>query len=467
MASILIKDGFIATMDTQQTVLQQGDILIQNDRIQEIAKKINPSVPPDQILDAKHKVVLPGFVNTHAHLQQYFRGLYELIGEFYDVNLPLEGYRQPQDMEYLGLASCAELIQGGCTTSVILYTYPDGFARAAEQAGIRVLLAADIEEVNLEKLREGIYEYMPQKGEAGFQRAVDLHRDWHGKANGRITTLMMPKAADLTLPETYRKCKTFADQHGLLISSHVSQSGQELRQVQKLYKKTPPQHLFDLGILDNNFLAAHCAYATDQDLALIHKTGTRILQCRFLYSPFVRWMEMGIPISLGTDDYFHDMLMMFRELIAGQADRAAHQLDSAEQFFAANRITRRPSAYEMLELATRKGAEAIHREADIGSLEVGKKADLILIDTMNPFITPTMDPLTSVVLYGSSNDIKTVIVDGQILKKDGEFTTLDLNSTLTTAQTYVEEILDRFFKEHPHQKEIWTKKTMYLHGFNQ
>ena len=145
MASILIKDGFIATMDAQQTVLSQGDILIQNDRIQEIAKKINPSVPPDQILDARHKVVLPGFVNTHAHLQQYFRGLYELIGEFYDVNLPLEGYRQPQDMEYLGLASCAELIQGGCTTSVILYTYPDGFARAAEQAGIRVLLAADIE----------------------------------------------------------------------------------------------------------------------------------------------------------------------------------------------------------------------------------------------------------------------------------------------------------------------------------
>jgi 5-methylthioadenosine/S-adenosylhomocysteine deaminase len=462
MGSILIKDGFIATMDKQQTVYQHGDVLIRDDRIVEISEKITPTSPPDQILDASYKVVLPGFINTHAHLQQYFRGLYELTGEFYDVNLPLEGYRQPQDMEYLGLASCAEFIQGGCTTSAVLYTYPDGFAKAAEQAGIRLLLAADIEEVNLERLRDGVYEYLPQKGEAGFQRALDLYRDWHGKADGRITTLMMPKAADLTLPETYRKCKEFADQHGLLISSHVSQSGQELRQVQKLYGKTPPQHLFDLGILGENFLAAHCAYTTEKDLTLIQKTGTRILQCRFLNSPFVRWMEMGIPISLGTDDYFHDMLMMFRELLAGQANRAAHQVESAEQYFASNRVTKRPGYYEMLELATRKGAEAIHMEADIGSLEVGKKADILLIDILNPFITPTLDPLTSIVLYGSSSDIKTVIVDGKILKQDGNFITLDLNETLITAQTYVHEIQDRFFKEHPHQKEIWEKKTSYL-----
>lgn len=462
MGSILIKNGFIATMDKDKTVYQQGDLLVQNDRIMEIGKSITPQRPPDEIVDASQHVVLPGFVNTHAHLQQYFRGLYELIGEFYDVNLPLEGYRQPKDMDYLGLASCAEFIQGGCTTSVVIYTYPDGFARAVEKSGIRVKLAADIEEVNLERLRDGVYEYLPQKGEAGFQRAVDLHRDWHGKADGRITTLMMPKAADLTRPETYRKCKDFANQHGLLMCSHVSQSGQELRHVQKLYGKTPTQHLQDMGMLDDRMLAAHCAYATDQDLDLIQKTGTRILQCRFLYSPFVRWMDRGISISLGTDDYFHDMLMMFREILAGQADRAAHQLESAEQFFAGNRVTKRPTFYEMLELATRKGAEAIHMEKEIGSLEVGKKADLLLIDTRNPFITPTMDPLTSIVLYGSSSDIKFVMVDGRFLKKDGEFTTLNLDTTLSSAQAYVHEIRDRFFKENPHQKEIWEKKVPYL-----
>jgi 5-methylthioadenosine/S-adenosylhomocysteine deaminase len=462
MSRILIKNGYIATMDCNKTVYPQGDLLIQDDRIVQIAENIDPEIPPDQIIDARHKVVLPGFVNTHAHLQQYFRGLYELIGEFYDVNLPLEGYRQPQDMDYLGLASCAEFIQGGCTTSVVIYTYPDGFAKAAKQTGIRVMLAADIEEVNLERLRDGVYEYLPQKGAAGLQRAMDLHRDWHGKADGRITTLMMPKAADLTRPETYLKCKDFANQHKLLLSSHVAQSAQELRQVQKLYGKTPPQHLNDLGILDDTFLAAHCAYASDQDLDLIQKTGTRILQCRFLYSPFVRWIDSGIPISLGTDDYFHDMLMMFRELLAGQADRAAHQLESAEQFYAGNRATKRPSFYEMLELATRKGAEVLHMDQEIGSLELGKKADIILIDMLNPFITPTMDPITSIVLYGSSSDIKTVIVDGQILKENGQFTTLNLKETLLTAQHYVQEIRERFFKEHPQQRIRWEKKVPHV-----
>jgi 5-methylthioadenosine/S-adenosylhomocysteine deaminase len=214
-------------------------------------------------------VVLPGFVNAHAHLQQYFRGVYELIGDFYTVNLPLEGYRRPEDMKWLGPASCAELIHGGSTTSMIIYTYPDGFAKSVANAGNRVVLATDIEEVDLVRLMEGVYDYIPEKGESAYRRAVDLYEKWHGGADGRITTIMAPKAADLVRPEIYVRCKEYADEKGIRVTTHLSQSWREVQQVDMLYRKTPPEYLNDLGVLDDKLTGAHCTYATDTDLQVI------------------------------------------------------------------------------------------------------------------------------------------------------------------------------------------------------
>ena len=117
--TILIENGFVITMDAKRSIYPRGNVLIKDGKIAEVGERLNSRVKPDLILDGKQKLVLPGFVNAHAHLQQYFRGVYELIGDFYKVNLPLEGYRTPEDMDTLGASSCAELIYGGCTTSLI------------------------------------------------------------------------------------------------------------------------------------------------------------------------------------------------------------------------------------------------------------------------------------------------------------------------------------------------------------
>jgi len=461
MTDILIRNGFIATMDRQRTVYRRGSLYIKDDRIVEVGEAINVLRSPEYVIDAEGKVVLPGFVNAHAHLQQYFRGVYELIGEFYQVNLPLEGYRHPDDMEHLGLASCAEFIYGGCTTAMVIYTYPDGFARAVEKAGNRVILAADIEEVDLNKLRKGVYEYLPEKGKAAFKRATTLYRNWHGKAEGRITAIMAPKAPDLATAETYLKCKEFAQRHGLRMTTHLSQSWREVKQVEKRYGKTPPQHLHDLGILNDRLTGAHCTYATEKDTQLIARSGMGILHCRAVTNPLLRWMDMDIPIGLGTDDYHHDMLHLLRENRAGQAARA-HLIEGAEEMLASNRRTFRPTCYELLELATRRGAETLGINGEAGSLEPGKKADIITINMRNPYLTPTNDPLTSIVLYGSPADIDTVIVDGRILKKDGALTSINVEHALTTAQDRVEEIIDRFFQDHPDQRKAWEQKASYM-----
>jgi 5-methylthioadenosine/S-adenosylhomocysteine deaminase len=461
VADILIRNGFIATMDKERRVYPKGSLYIADGRIVSIGKEIDAPRSPDYVLDAEHKVVLPGFVNVHAHLQQYFRGVYEVIGDFYEVNLPLEGYRRPDDMEYLGLASCAELIYGGSTTTTIIYTYPDGFAKAVEKAGNRAILGADIEEVDLTKLRDGVYEYLPEKGDTAFRRAMDLYRNWHGGAEGRISTIMAPKAPDLTAAETCLRCKEVAKRYDLKITTHLSQSWREVLQVKKKYGKTPPEHIHDLGLMDSQLSGAHCTYATERDTQLIRESGMAILHCRAVTNPLTRWLDLGIPVGLGTDDYHHDMLQLLRQNITGAKTRAK-RVGGAECMLSGSPKTARPTLYELLELATRGGAEVMGVDNDVGSLELGKRADIITVNMLNPFLTPTKDPLTSIVLYGTSADIATVIVDGRILKKDGALISFDMNEALLKAQERVDEIIKRFFEDYPDQQKAWKGRVPYL-----
>ena len=439
------------------TVYPHGSIYVKDDRIAEIGAHLDgPYEPECVVVDAEGSVVLPGFVNAHAHLQQYLRGVYELVGDFYRVSLPLEGYRQPDDMEDLGLASCAELIYGGCTTSQIIYTYPDGFARAVEKAGNRCIVAADIEEVNLTKLAKGVYEYVPKKGTTALKRASELYGDWHGRADGRITAVMAPKAPDFATAETYLKCKEFADRCGLRMTTHLSQSCREVEQVKRRYGKTPTQHLQDLGILGDALTGAHCSYLTDDDTRLIAESGMGILHCRAIENPLAHWIDMGIPIGLGTDDYNHNMLQLARQNLRGLSAGAEEVPDAA--------ITRNPSLYKFLELATRGGAEALGMGDEVGSLEPGKKADIITVNMNTPYLTPSRDPLTSIVLYGSPADIDMVIVDGNILKQHGVLTTIDMRQALSDAQLKCKKIIDHFFYDYPECERLWRQQVRYPKG---
>jgi len=457
--TILIENGFVITMDSKKTVYPKGQVLIKDGKIVDVCKQLQSPGKPDLIIDGKQKLVLPGFVNAHAHLQQYFRGVYELIGNFYKVNLPLEGYRTPGDMDTLGAASCAEFIFGGCTTSLVIYTYPHGFAKAVEKAGNRCVLAADIEQVDLNVLKDGTYKYLPEKGEAAFQRAVDLYHNWQDKTDGRITTCMCPKAADLVLPETYTKILYFAKKYNLRITTHLSQTSREVKQVKKLYDKTSTQLLLDMGFLNDKLTGVHCDYINESDLQLILKSGMGILHCHSVENPLLQWRELGINVGLGTDDYHHDMLPLLRKNLWGQSNRSRFIEGKKDS----NRSrTRRLTYYELLELATIGGAKTIGMDKEIGSLEVGKKADIITVDLNNPYLIPTRDPITSFVLYGSSRDIDNVLVDGRFLKRDGKLTTIDIEQTLDMAQERVEFIIDKFFKEHPEQKKAWESKVPYL-----
>jgi 5-methylthioadenosine/S-adenosylhomocysteine deaminase len=460
MPDILIKNGFVATMDRDMHVYPNGEVYIDSDRIVDVGKKVDTPRSPEYVIDARNKVVMPGFVNTHTHLQQYFRGVYELMGDFFETNLPLEGYRREEQMETLGAASCGELIYGGCTSSMLIYTYPDGWARSVEEAGNRCIIAGDIEHVDLEKLKTGIFDYLPDKRGKAVKRAKDLYFNWQGKAEGRISIAMCPKAPDMATPDVYKDCKEFADEHNLRMTTPLSQSMREFRQVMKLYGKTPTQHLYDLGIMTDKLSGAHLTYTTEKDMQLVVKTGMSILHCHAIENPLMMWIDRGIPVGFGTDDYFHNMNDLLREIRQGQMSRA-RLINGADGMLNDSRQTARPTFYELLERATRGGAEAIGLDNDVGSIETGKKADIITLNMINPYLTPTREPLTSVFLYSNPSDVDNVICDGRFLKRDGKLTTIALEKALLQAQATCDEIIEKFFLEHPDQKRHWIKKVPY------
>jgi 5-methylthioadenosine/S-adenosylhomocysteine deaminase len=243
------------------------------------------------------------------------------------------------------------------------------------------------------------------------------------------------------------------------ITTHLSQSWNEVAQVRKMYGKTPPQHLNDIGLLDERLSAAHCTYVTDRDTELLRKSGMKVLHCPRPYalngvtSPLVSWLDMGIPVGLGTDNLFHSMCETMRVGLY-TARLRADMLGGAHRKMASENL----SFLKILELATIKGAEVMGIDGKVGSIEPGKKADIITFKT-SPHMRPTMEPVSGIVLYGGSGDIDDVIIDGGILKDKGVLQGLDIHKVLDKAQDKTEGIWERFFEDSPHLRDFWRRYT--------
>jgi len=313
--------------------------------------------------------------------------------------------------------------------------------------------------------KDGIYEYLPENADASYTRGVELIKKWHGRDDNRITTILAPLAAELTTPETYIKCKEAAETYNINITTHLSHPWMAVLQVKKLHGKTPPELLNDIGVLNDHLSSAHCTYLTEKDTMLIKKSGMKILHCPRPYAlrgwtaPLLKWIDIGIPVGLATDNLFHSMnetmrvalyASKFRSQVIGGADR--------EMSYS------RPKCTEILELATIKGAEIMNIDKEVGSLVPGKKADVITFDMSSPHMTPTMDPISSLVFYGTSADIDIVMVNGKILKENGKLKNLDMNKILKDSQIKMNEIWNKFFEDNIKIKKLWKKNISFKKG---
>lgn len=451
MVEILIKNGQVFTLNPSRQVLKAGAIAIEDDKIIDVglSSELEKKYTADKVIDASGKAVLPGFVNIHTHLPSIFvRGVYGVVREgLYQVLFPVKEYLAPEYCYIFGLASCLEALTSGTTTIQETYNYMHYFAKAAKETGIRADLGEQIAESDYQAIKDGVYKYLPEQAEQMLERAVNLKETWHGKANGRITVSWAPLAPDMCTPWVYKKVKEHHSP-GEKISTHVEQSIREVKQVKKLYNKSSVEHLNDIGILGPDLIGAHCIHNSNEDLRLMKKKDASILHCPRPYmlsgatASLAQWMRMGIKVGLGTDNVYHSMWETMRTAVYGARYRETLGDPSS------------PSNYEILELATIRGAEVLGIEDKVGSLEKGKKADLQLIDLKHPHIMPTADITSSLVLYGATANVDTVMADGKVVKKDGEMVFPGLGRVLAEAQELTEEIWNNLFTDRPQLKKL-------------
>jgi 5-methylthioadenosine/S-adenosylhomocysteine deaminase len=451
MVDFLIKGGLIYHIGPSRKVIKDGAVAVENDRIVGVGttEELESMFNVDQVIEADGKAVLPGFVNVHTHLPSIFvRGVYGVVREgLYQVLFPVKEYLKPEYCYELGLASCLEALTSGSTTIQETYNYMDYFAKAAEETGIRADLGEQIAEADYITIKDGVYKYIPEQAESMLKQAVSLKSKWNGQADGRITTSWAPLAPDMVTPWVYEEVLKHHEK-GEKISTHVEQSNREVNQVKKLYDKTSVEHLRDLGVLSPDLIGAHCIYNTDSDLKLMKEAGASVLHCPrpFLLggttAPLAKWREIGLKVGLGTDNVFHNMWETLRTAVYGA--RVRETMGESKS----------PSYYDILELATIKGAEVMGIQDKVGSLEVGKKADIQLIDLKCPHIYPTADVTSSLVLYGGTVNVETVMVDGKILKQNGRMVGVDVGAVLDEAQRITTEIWEGLYADRPELRNL-------------
>ncbi|UCD45168.1 MAG: amidohydrolase family protein, partial [Candidatus Bathyarchaeota archaeon] len=330
MVDFLITGGIVYTMDASRRVLNDGAVAIEGSRI----VNVGPSDDMAQKHEAENKIdasgmaVLPGFVNVHTHLPSIFvRGVYGVVRQgLYQVLFPVKKYLEPEHCHAFGLAGCLEALTSGSTTIQETYNYMAPFARAAEETGIRADLGEQIAEADYQAIKDGEYEYLPEQAEEMLERAVKLKKEWHGRADGRITVSWAPLAPDMCTPWVYEEVLKH-QRSGEKISTHVAQSHREVEQVRELYAKTSIEHLSDLGVLGPDLIAAHCTNNTDEDDVMMVEAGASVLHCPRPYllggatAPLAKWLGMGLKVGLGTDNVYHTIWETMRATVYGARQR--------------------------------------------------------------------------------------------------------------------------------------------------
>lgn len=431
LADILIRDGYIITMDAQRRILERGSVAIEGDKITAVGKDVKERA--DTVIDARGKAVMPGLINAHTHLSMtLLRGVADdmPLMEWLDTKIwPIEKNLTAQD-SYLGASlGCLEMIKSGTTCFADQYFFMEDVARAVEKAGLRGVLSRGIIELD-----------DPKKREATIREGEKLVKTCHGKANGRILTMFGPHSAYTCSPECLMKVKELAKKYKVGIHTHISESQDEVDRIMKKYNKRPVEHLDSIGFLGPEVLAAHCVWLTEREITIIRKQGVNPvhnpvsnMKIACGVAPVPEMLAAGIPVALGTDGAAsNNSLDMFSEMKFAALLNKAHKLDPTVL-----------PAQVVIEMATINGAVALGLQDKIGSLEVGKKADIVMVDMKKPHLAPLHNVISHLVYSAVGGDVDTVMVDGKVLMQERRVLTLDEVKVVEDTQKAADDLLAR------------------------
>jgi 5-methylthioadenosine/S-adenosylhomocysteine deaminase len=449
MSKLLIDGGYLIPMDEPYKVVSDGVLAIDGSRIAYAGPRVGfdtRAFKPDATIAAKGRAVLPGFVNTHIHLiGAYLKGLTEDVSGQLSAGLwkravPI-AFRHVQDEDwYAGcLTHAMEMLCTGTTTIVSQFEKEHLAVPAVRDLGIRAVMSQEIFEVDPLKLNASVMERPIRAGklEQGLEASRKLYEEWHGKENGRITTRISPAGPGFTSREGLVACAELADELGLGLNVHVAEVPGETEFVLARYGRRPIQFLDELGLLGERTIGIHTVFLSDEDIATVARTGMHISHTSYhvakrgYFPPMEKVYAAGCSVAWGTDWCSNDLwrFMTMGILLPRARSGDARMLDG----------------WRALHIATMGGARAVGMADEIGSLEAGKKADVILVDLDVPWCRPVRpENLPSNLVYNANgSDVTDVIVDGRIVVRDKKVLTVDAPAVLAETQARAERIWAR------------------------
>jgi 5-methylthioadenosine/S-adenosylhomocysteine deaminase len=442
---LLITGGDVFTLDPQFTVVRGGSVGISEGKIAGIWSRDDmPQGTACEVLDVTGSAVLPGIVNAHTHIAGcVFRGVLEDYSGsgLYDVAFPFEQRLAREDIALLARLGIAEVLRGGCTTINDIYYYPDILASVIEETGMRAILANKVFDAELPLIAAGKYE---RNLDAGRQRLSDnagLIEKWNGRAGGRITCRVGAHATDTCSRSLLKEAGQLAEQSGVGLHIHVAQSSVEVDYTVNAYGRSPVHLLGDLELLGPSTVVVHCTWVDDDDITLLATSDTHYVCCPVIYPrrgyfpPLQKIVSKGIITGFGTDWIRMDPWDGMR-----QAVNAVRML---------TRDPRAISAQDVLSRSTREAAKTLGLDKEIGSLQVGKKADVIVVNLQQSHIQPFYGAAAGLVYTVGSGDISTVVVDGVIIVREGRCLTVDLEGTLREVARRVPGYAGAMFSKGP------------------
>ncbi len=434
----VIQGATILTLDRANRIFI-GDLVIENHRIaafdQPYAANFNAAT--DDVIDARGKVLLPGFIQTHIHLcQTLFRGAADdlaLIDWLKQRVWPMEAAHTPDSLYASAQLGIAELIRGGTTCALTMETvnHTEAVFQAVADTGFRATVGKCMMDAG-----DDVPAALHEQADASLNESLALLKRWHGRDDGRIRYCFAPRFAVSCSRSLLEQVATQARQHGVLVHTHASENRDEIAYVEQTTGLRNIVYLNQVGLTGPHVVLAHCIWLDETEMALLADTQTRVAHCPSsnlkLASGIARVTEMlerGISVSLGADGApCNNRLDMFTEM------RTAALLQKVQYG------SRALPALTALRMATIEGAKALGLNDQIGSLEIGKRADLMTLNLNRLHTTPQPDLVSTIVYAAQSSDVEMVMIDGRIVLREGAFTQLNESAILSAANEQAKNI---------------------------
>ena len=432
----------LLTLDSARRIIPDGCLIFQGDRIEAVGERAELAERVADVrrtIDGRGMVALPGFVNAHTHsFQSLLRGLadgQDLLGFLRNVAYPVTAVIKPEEIRLGAALSVLEAIKSGTTCLIDNHSgdtglaATDGIAQVFAESGLRGLIARGW---RLSTPRARAWRVPEHVFQFSLAEEIEITRGliekWRREANGRVQVCPAPLTLFLAGPDELRAAKALADEYGAPVHVHVAEARSEVEATLEDYGCREVEHLARLGVLDRRFHVVHGVWLDKCELDLLAERGGHVVHCPTSNmslasgtAPVPEMLARGVNVALASDglgNYNHDMFSVMKTA------SLLHRVH-----------TLRPDALtaaQVLEMATLGGARALGLENEIGSLEPGKKADLILLDLRRPHLVPIYDLPTAIVHGANAADVDTVIVDGQVIMEGRQVKTLD-EATITAA----------------------------------